>query len=104
MIILAAGVFLYAWICFLFLFSTHLLVTSFAQTISYESDGAGAAWALVWVIGIAQAAIFVALLYGIQLNLQTLAVALLVLAIMIFLFVANYTESEEGEPHVISFY
>ena len=103
MLILAGGVFLYAWICFLFLFSTHILITTTAKALNHR-DGTAAAWTAVFVIGVLLAIIFVVLLYGVTLNQLTVAVGLLILAITGFLFAVNYAESDEGEPHVVSYY
>ena len=103
LVILAGGVFLYAWVGFLFLFSTHLLITALARTFSQIYDGVAVAWAVVLVLGIVQAMLFAVVLYGIELHRQSVTVGLLVLAITAYLFAANYAESDEGEPHVISY-
>ncbi len=102
-VILGAGVFLYAWLCFLFLFSTHILVTAFLYTPESENDGSATAWIVVLFLAVVLSMLFILLLYGFVINKQTLAVALLILAITSYLFAANYTVSDEGEPHVISY-
>ena len=102
-VILAGGVFLFAWLCFLFLFSSHITITTLTRTLKRDSDGSGPAWGAVLFLGSGLATCFVVLLYGIEVNQQTIVVGLLLMAIMGYLFAANYTVSDEGEPHVISY-
>ena len=93
--ILIVGTFLYTWICSIFSMSTHLMVISLFHEVTFGAyEGDRFAWATVAALGIIATLFFVYILYGTLWNLLSLSLALLIMHLIGFILVLNYTNSQ----------
>ena len=93
--ILIVGTFLYTWICSIFSMSTHLFIVSVFHELTFGvHDGDRIAWMTVAGLGLISTLFFVFVLYGTLLNMLSISLALLIIHVIGFILVLNYTDSE----------
>lgn len=102
--ILVIGTFLYTWICSIFSMSTHLMIVSIIHELTFGTeDGDRFAWICVACLGVVMTMFFVFILYGTLLNVLALALFLLLITVISFILVLNYTDSN-GQWEEVKFY
>ena len=102
--ILVIGTFLYTWICSIFSMSTHLMIVSVFHEVSYGAqDGDRIAWSCVAGMGVIMTLFFVYVLYGTLFNVLAIALALLLVTLISFILVLNYTD-HQGQWQEMKFF
>ena len=92
--ILIVGSLLYTWICSIFSMSTHLMIVSFVHEYTFgDQDGTRPAWLVVGIFGLITTIFFVYILYGTLINLLAISLVALLVTLISFILVLNYTDA-----------